>query len=215
MKLLNKLFKGILYIVLTAGFFVVVCNLWVVLSTKDQLYGTVDELPENKVGLLLGTSKFFRSGNPNTFFRYRVEAAANLVKAGKIEYIIASGDNSEVYYNEPLDMMNALVGLGIPESIITLDYAGFRTFDSVVRSKKIFNQQEITIITQKFHCYRALFIANQYGINAVAYATDKVPYSSWTNIREYFARCKAVLDIFFGKEPKYLGEKIPIGRSKD
>jgi SanA protein len=193
--------------------FIVACNLWVILSTRNFVYDSTDEIPFNHVALVLGTSKYSRSGHSNLFFKYRMEAASKLYAAGKVEHFILSGDNSLSYYNEPQDMRKALLLQGIPDSAITPDYAGFRTFDSVVRSKKIFRQDSITIITQEFHAYRALFISNYYGIKAMAFATEPVPkgYSFMTHMREFLARCMAVIDLYIlGKEPKFLGEQIDI-----
>ena len=102
---------------------------------------------------------------------------------------------------------------GVPESAITLDFAGFRTLDSVVRSKKVFQQNKITILSQRFHNHRAIFIADRYGIDAVAYnAADAFSgVNTKTELREYLARCKAVIDLYIlKKQPKFLGEKIDI-----
>lgn len=110
-------------------------------------------------------------------------------------------------------MQAALLERGVPESAITLDYAGFRTLDSVVRSKAVFGQQKITIISQKFHNQRALFIANRRGVTAVGYNAKDVSFRLGIKIRlrEYLARCKAILDIIIlNKQPKFLGEKITI-----
>jgi SanA protein len=190
-----------------------ILNLWVVGSTQKSVYDSVEEIPINDVALVLGTSKYSRKGGANLFFKYRIEAAVKLYKAGKVKHLILSGDNSLSYYNEPQDMKIALIAHGISASAITLDYAGFRTFDSVVRSKKVFRQKRITIITQEFHSYRALFISNYYGIDAIAFTTVPVPrsYSLLTLSREYLARCKAILDLYvFKKEPKFLGDEIDI-----
>jgi len=192
---------------------IVACNFWVYFSTRNQVYTNFNKLPVNDVALVLGTSKYSRSGNANLFFKYRMEAAKKLYFTRKVKHIIASGDNSRSYYNEPQDMKKALIKRGIPLTSISLDYAGFRTFDSVVRSKKIFGQNRVTIITQNFHCYRALFIANYYGMNAVAYAAGGVPdgHSPYTRFREYIARCKAVLDLYILRNnPKFLGDPIKI-----
>ncbi|MEQ8424916.1 MAG: ElyC/SanA/YdcF family protein, partial [Cyclobacteriaceae bacterium] len=159
------------------------------------------------------TSHLLTSGAPNPFFDNRMSTAARLYKEGKIKHFIVSGDNRTRYYNEPLEMRKALVNLGIPSTSITLDYAGLRTLDSIVRSKEIFGQNEITIVTQNFHCYRALFICNYYGIDAVAYvaeepASEHVEKVHW---REYLARAKAVLDLYVLKtSPRHLGQKEPI-----
>ncbi len=191
-------------------FFIWSCNFWIKQSTENQVFDTLSELPENDVALVLGTSKFTRYGYQNPYFYYRIQAAAALFKAGKVRHFILSGDNSIKEYNEPRQMKKALIKKGVPESAITLDYAGFRTLDSVVRSKEVFNQQRITIISQKFHNHRALFIANHRGINAVAYNAEDigVQLGLKTRIREYLARCKAVLDItILNKQPRFLGKK--------
>ena len=128
-----------------------------------------------------------------------MEATARLFKVGKIKYIILSGNNDSRYYNEPLDMQKALLNLGVPENVMTLDYAGFRTFDSVIRCKQVFNQDNFTIISQNFHNARALYIARNEGIEAISFAAQDVPdgYSLRTLVREYLARPKAVLDVHF------------------
>lgn len=195
-----------------ATFFVFISNSWVKKATVKNCYSEVKLIPENKVGLLLGTSKTARGGL-NLFFKYRIEAAANLFSEGKIKHIIVSGDNHIANYNEPEEMKNELIKLGVPDSCITLDYAGFRTLDSVVRCEKVFGQTKFTIISQAFHNERALFIASKSGLNCVAFNAKDVPnkYSVKTSIREYFARAKCVLDIYLlGTTPKFLGEKIKI-----
>ena len=193
--------------------FMIICNIWVVRSTKAQIFDDVSKIEARRVGLLLGTNKLNRYGKPNLFFRYRIDAAVALFKAGKIKHIIVSGDNSTKLYDESTDMHDALVDAGVPDSCITLDFAGFRTLDSVLRCYRIFGQKDVIIISQEFHDERALFLANYYRMNALAFATKDVPasYSLRTTIREYFAKCKAVIDLYIlHKEPHFLGQKITI-----
>lgn len=208
----KRIIRFVYFPILFASVFVLISNSWVKSSTKKFCYSDVKLIPENKVGLLLGTSKTARGGI-NLFFKYRIEAAASLFNEGKIKHIIVSGDNHIANYNEPEEMKNELIKLGVPDSCITLDYAGFRTLDSVVRCEKIFGQTKFTIISQPFHNERALFIATKSGLNCVAFNAKDVPnkYSVKTSIREYFARAKCVLDIYLlHTEPKFLGEKISI-----
>jgi SanA protein len=127
--------------------------------TKDLVYKDVNSIPKNKVGLLLGTSKYLRSGELNQYFENRIQATVDLYNAKKIEFIVISGDNRKMSYNEPQDMKRELLMHGIPEEKIFLDYAGFRTYDSVIRMNKIFGQSNFTIISQDFHNRRAIFIA--------------------------------------------------------
>lgn len=187
-------------------------------TSHSRIFNKVDETPTNDVGLVLGTSSRSKGGNENLFFKYRIEAAAELYKAGKIKHIIVSGDNHIKYYNEPRDMMNALKAKGIPSEAITLDYAGFRTLDSVVRCKEVFGQSSYTIISQEFQNERAVFLASKNGIDAIAYNARSVSfnYSKVTYLREYLARAKAVIDVYFlKKQPKFLGEKEPIQLSQN
>jgi len=120
-------------------------------SVQNKLYKNIKDIPYNKVGLVLGTVKTLSNGNINRYYQYRINAAAALFKAGKIKFVLVSGDNSRAEYDEPTDMKEDLIKKGVPENRIFSDYAGFRTLDSVVRSKAIFGQQNITIISQKFH----------------------------------------------------------------
>ena len=130
----------------------------------------------------------------------------------KIKYIIVSGDNSTKEYNEPFNMQKDLIEKGVNSEDIFLDYAGFRTLDSVIRSKEIFGQKNITIISQKFHNERAIFIAKSKDIQAVGFNAKDVSlkYGLKTRLREYLARVKMVMDIALNKQPKFLGEKIII-----
>lgn len=188
-------------------------NIWVIESTSDKVYTNADSLPANDVAVVLGTSHKLTSGKPNPFFEYRIKTAVALYKSGKAKHFIVSGDNRTVQYNEPIAMKKALVKNGVPDSVITLDYAGLRTLDTIVRCKEIFGQDTITIITQPFHCYRAIFISNYYNMNAVAVMTEDPDSNSGIRVyvREYFARAMAVLDLYvFKTSPRHLGDKEPI-----
>ena len=190
------------------------CNLWVELQTQDRLYSDINTVPTKKIALLLGTVKRLKHGNINSYFQYRIDAAVKLYKAGKVSHILASGSNHTSYYNEPIDMQKALIARGIPSEAITLDYAGFRTLDSVVRCKEIFSQKDnIIIVSQPFHNKRALFISDFYNIQAIGFNAKDVLLRDdiKTPIREYLARFKAVLDLYILKtQPKFLGEKVKI-----
>jgi len=181
-------------------------------STNNLVYNDINKIPHNKVGLLLGTSKYLKSGFSNLYFKYRIEATTNLFKAHKIEYVVISGDNSKKDYNEPLDMKNELIKSGIQDSLIILDYAGFRTFDSVIRINKIFGQNNFTVISQEFHNKRAIYIAKYFGFKAIGYNAQEVNLYSGikTQIREKFARVKVFIDLLINKKPKFLGNKIEI-----
>jgi len=207
----KRLVCAFVWVILLLSVFVVVSNIWVVTSTKSRILDAVSELPEKSVALVLGTSNKLTDGSPNPYFFERIQLAADLYRHGKISQFILSGDNRSKYYNEPIEMQKALVRLGVPDSLITLDYAGLRTLDSIVRSKEIFGQTKILIVTQSFHCYRALFISKFYGIDAVTLLDSPAdPHESLKiTIREWFARAKAVADLYiFNTPPHHLGRPV-------
>ncbi|MFP3960531.1 MAG: vancomycin high temperature exclusion protein [Spirochaetaceae bacterium] len=186
-------------------------------QSRPYLYTAAERIPHNEVGLLLGTSKYATGGGLNLFFEYRMRAALELLEAGKVDYIIASGDNRDASYNEPVRMKEELVDRGVPEDRIYLDYAGFRTFDSVARTGLVFGQRRFTIISQGFHAERALYIAHQQGFEAIAYGARDVegPAGITTSIREYFARVKALFDVHvLGTRPRFVGDPVEIGPGK-
>ena len=188
-------------------------NMHVEYITKDYVYDNIEQLPHNKVALLLGTSKYLtRGGNINLYYKYRIEAAVELYQSGKVDYILVSGDNSAIAYNEPVTIKKDLIAKGIPDEKIYLDYAGFRTLDSVVRAKEVFGQDSFTIVSQPFHNKRAVYIAKWKNINAIGYNAQDVSfrYGLKIMIREKFARVKMLLDLLTGKSPKFLGKKIEI-----
>lgn len=183
-------------------------------KAKAFVYSDVKEIPYSKVGLLLGTNPVSPSGKPNHYFLNRIDATVELYNAGKISYILVSGDNHVKTYDEPQCMKEALMERVIPESAIYLDYAGFRTLDSIVRAKEIFGQDSFTIISQKFHNERAICLAKHHGISATGFNAKDVRWAR-TNVkiavfRESLARAKMYIDLLIGKQPKFLGEKINI-----
>lgn len=211
----RRLFKWLSIIGFLLFFSIIGCNYWIETSSKTQLYSDINNIPARKVGLVLGASKKTSRGTTNLYFTYRILAAYKLFKANKVHYLLLSGDNHNKDYDEPSDMREALITLGVPDSCIVLDYAGFRTLDSVERCNEVFGEDSITIISQEFHNQRALFIANKNNINAIAFNAQEVNknYSFKTRIREYFARVKCLLDIYvFYTSPKFLGDKIKIGK---
>ncbi|WP_037348726.1 vancomycin high temperature exclusion protein [Sediminibacter sp. Hel_I_10] len=190
----------------------ILTNYWISYTASGRVYDTIAKIPKNKVGLLLGTSKYLTSGGINLYYTYRINAAVALYKADKIEFILISGDNSTKHYDEPSTFKDDLIAAGIPEEKIVLDYAGFRTLDSVVRAKAVFGQDAITIISQQFHNERAIYLAKNHDINAIAFNAQDVSgrYGLKVQLREYLARAKASMDLLFNVEPKFLGEKIEI-----
>ncbi len=191
---------------------IIICNSLIYWNARNKTYSNVEVIPEKKVALLLGTNKYLQNGNVNLYYKFRVEAAVNLYRKGKFRYIIVSGDNGKKGYDEPTQFKEDLVRRGIPAYRIFLDYAGFRTLDSIVRVKEIFGQDDLLVISQKFHNERAIYLAESKGVKAIGFNARDVYGRSGTKvmIREYLARVKVFVDLLFRVKPKFLGEKVQI-----
>ena len=211
-KFLKTSFYTLLIFGVLSLLFTAFANYKIENSTEEFVTDKLEILPKTKVAVVLGTAPNLVSGYQNYYFTYRIEAATKLYQSGKVTHFILSGDHGRKSYNEPEAMKQALIKNGVPENVIYLDYAGFRTLDSMIRAKEIFGQNEFIVVSQEFHNQRAVYIARQNGINAFGYNAKDVNKHTGlkTNIREYFARTKVFIDSFFGIQPKFLGEKIEI-----
>ena len=204
-RLKRRLRRGFIAAIALGLLTVVLSNRWVINSTNDYLYKDSSLLPDNEVGLVLGTSTYTSEGKSNPQFYGRVGAAAELYRLGKVKRLIASGTNPDSRYNEPKRMRKALIELGVPGEAIIMDFAGDRTFDSVARAKAVYGLDRVTLITQRYHGYRALFLARKMGLQAVGYVA-RLPdgsFGSRNPPREILARTLAVFDLFLlGTEPR-------------
>jgi SanA protein len=190
----------------------VACDWWVGTSTEAWVHDQLAELKPAPVALLLGTSPR-NAGQPNPFYRARIKAAQELYAAGKVAGILVSGDNRRADYNEPVMMRADLVRAGVPAKVITMDFAGFRTLDSVVRAKAVFQQSRVIVVSQRFHAQRALFLAQHVGLDAEAYAAEEPPLKWWIRVRarEVFARALACMDVWIlNRQPHFLGPVEPV-----
>ena len=219
--MLKNFIKYLFYLTIIAIIFIVAIDLYISSSTKERIYSSVKKVPHRDVALLLGTAKYVRRGKINYFYKYRIDAAVKLFKSGKVDAILVSGDNATPYYNEPVRMRRDLIKQGVPKSKIYLDFAGFRTLDSVIRAKNIFGLKKYTIISQKFHLERALFLARASGADAIGFVAKDFKGTKAAIrmlLREYAARVKAFLDIYvLHTPPKFIGkfEKILIKENRE
>ena len=204
-----EIYRKILHIVVLlfsiAVVFILFANVWIIGSTRSQIIDNQDQELGSRTALLLGTSYNTAEGEKNQFFHDRIVTAGKLYEWGIANEIILSGSTTK-YYNEPQAMRNSLAELDVPDSILITDDGGMRTLDSVVRCKELFNQDEIIIITQRFHAYRALFISNYYELDAVVMITQPLasPNSTGVLLREFMARPLAVLDLYvMHSKPKF------------
>ena len=186
-------------------------------SSAALVCDDANALRHERVGLILGCAPRLGNGAANPFFSNRIAAAVELFKAGKVDFLLASGDNRKAGYDEPTAMRDALVASGVPAERITLDYAGFSTLDSVVRAKRVFGLPGFCVITQRDHAMRALYIARENGIDAVGFAAADVPASRGglrVKIRESLARMRTLVDVHvLDREPHFLGPAVAVGES--
>lgn len=204
--------KWVQFILIISVFFLFWANFSVYYESADFITSDLNKLPQTKTCLLLGTSRTKKNGYNNAYFFNRIDACVRLFESGKVKFILISGDNGRVEYNEPEDMKKELISKGIPASRIFLDYAGFDTYDSVLRANKIFGQKRFIVVSQKFHNQRAVYIARRFGIDAYGYnaADVKKMMGIKTKIREYFACVKAYFEVKLNVSPKFLGDPIEI-----
>jgi SanA protein len=213
MMILRRALRILFYsslLIFVIGFY---CSAIISDSTSRFLSNDIGALPACKTALVLGTSPHLSSGLENPYFAYRIEAAERLVRTGKVSMLILSGDNRVNDYNEPKRMRAELLKRGVPDSCMVLDYAGLRTFDSMIRCREVFGQDSVIVVSQEFHNARAVFIGRKNGIAAFGFnARNVTPQQSYKTVfREFFSRIKCVLDIYvLGTKPKHLGEKIRI-----
>jgi SanA protein len=175
--------------------------------SRKRLYYDVNDIPHRRIALVLGCNKYF-DGRINLFYLYRIKAAYELWNSGKIDAILVSGDNSHKGYDEPTSMKADLITKGVPAQYITIDYAGFRTLDSIIRAEKVFNLEDYIVVSQAFHCGRAMYLAKQHAQDVIGYCADDVRSAAGLKLRlrEVLARNKAVFDILINKQPRYLGK---------
>lgn len=205
--------KKTILVVITIFSLVVVLPFFIIeTQTKKDVYSNINKIPKNRVGVVLGTSKRLVNGSINLYFKYRIDATVELFNNHKIDFILVSGDNALKSYNEPRDFKKELIKRGVPESKIHLDYAGFRTLDSVIRASKVFGQNSFTVISQEFHNKRAVYIGYLNNIKVIGYNAKDVnkKYGFKVYLREYLARTKVFVDVLFNIQPKFLGPKINI-----
>jgi SanA protein len=187
-------------------------NLTAIWASRGRLTDDISQLPATRVGLVFGTTDRV-NGKENLYFRYRIDAAAEVWKAGKLETLIVSGDNLSPYYNEPEKMKQALVELGIPGDRIVCDPRGLRTLDSVVRVKEIFGTTSVLLISQRFQNERAIYLAKANGIDAYGFNARDVESQAGlkTKVREIGARVKMWLDVnFLNTRPSHLGGRVEL-----
>jgi SanA protein len=209
MKRIQKITKILMYIGMGILLFVIATFIVIRLKTRAYISNDTQEIPHTTVAVILGAA-ILRDGSLSSILKDRVNTAIQLYQEEKVDKILVTGDNGSVAYNEVNPVRTYLLTRGIPEVDIFLDHAGFDTYSSMYRARDIFLADSITIVTQSFHLPRSVFIARTLGINAYGMNADHGRYKLRNYTREIFADVKAVLDLTFKRQPKYLGDVIPV-----
>lgn len=208
---MKKLYKRIVFILLgltgTLLIVIFICYVVVVFNAKNRIYDEIVCIPSNKVGLLLATSPITPQGVHNYYFDNRIKAAEDLYKAGKIDYIIASGGDytktEKNGCNEPQAIRDSLVARGIPVDRIILDYDGIRTIKSIAKAKEVYGLDSLTLISQKYHNERAIYLADISNLHAIGFNAEPSPIQRnriKNSLREFLARPKMFIDLITGLE---------------
>ncbi|WP_104201662.1 SanA/YdcF family protein [Billgrantia saliphila] len=200
-------------VLLLAALLFVGANLWVLGQTHSRIELELPLCGPDRVGIVFGTSHWTRSGRRNPHFDARIHAASRLIRLGRIEHLLLSGDNRTRYYNEPITMWRDLRAQSVRDQDMTLDYAGFSTFDTLARARDVFGVERALLVTQAWHLPRALFIADALGLEVNGCAAPERPVTGLWRLRarEWVARAATVGDLYlWGREPYFLGPLEPL-----
>lgn len=191
-------------------FFIYAANYFEIKSSSEFVYRDAGVIRSCEVAIIFGAK--VRGGQMSPMFEDRVTSALDLYRAGKVKKILVSGDHGRAEYDEVNVAKDFLASNGVDVDDIFTDYAGFDTYDTLYRAKEIFGVESAILVTQEFHLYRAIYIAQSMKMNAIGYSADLHKYrgSEIYNAREVLARVKAYFDVIIKSKPKYLGDEIPI-----
>ncbi len=206
-----KTIKKLCYAVLIAACIPALHYVFLLFNYKNDIHSTTDKIPAAFTAIVFGAG-LKKDGTPSTILADRVAGAVALFKANKATTFLLSGDNHTTTHDEPEAMKKILMDNGVPVDKIFLDYAGFDTYSTLYRAKTVFKATDVILVSQKYHLTRALYIANNLGIKATGFSTNKRLYKGrkWYFFREIFATAKASLDCLRGRKPRYLGDVIDV-----
>jgi len=209
MTILIGILKSLIRISLLVILGVLLLSFYIQLETKKYIYEDINLVPRSAAALVPGTS-VLKNGELSAVLMDRADSAALLYEKGVVGKILITGDNSTLLYNEVSPVKNYLLAKNVNEKDIFLDHAGFDTYSSMYRARDIFLVDSVIVVTQSFHLRRAIFIARHLGLEAVGFSADRGHYLLKNSLRELLANVKAVINLVTGREPKFLGEKIPL-----
>jgi len=206
----KKYFKTAFYLAIIGLIAIVSVNYYVKSSTKKNIYYSIKKFPKNDVGIIFGAG--INGNQPSKYLKDRLDAGIMLWKAKRINKILLSGDNGRDEYDELTVMKNYCYNHGVDTTKIFIDYAGFDTYSTMYRAKHIFKIKRATLISQKYHLNRAIYIGQKLGIKCVGYSANKGEYLGYKYVcfREYGSIFKSFFDVLRNREPRFLGTQIDI-----
>ena len=212
---MKKILKYIMIIIMVIGIIIIAINLYVKMSTKKQIISDYSNLKDIDCIIILGAGIW--DDKPSPMLEDRLLEGINLYQNGVSDKILMSGDHGRDEYDEVNIMKNYAIEKGIPSEDIFMDHAGFSTYESIYRAKEIFQAKKVVIVTQKYHLYRALYIAKKLGLEAYGVGADSREYRGafHREVREIIARDKDFIKCILKPKPTYLGSVIPISGNGD
>ena len=199
-------------IVVILALIILTINLYVKETTKKQIINNSDYTKLENIDCIIVLGAGIWGDKPSPMLEDRLLEGINLYNNNVSNKIIMCGDHGREEYDEVNIMKNYAIEKGVPSENIFMDHAGFSTYESIYRAKEIFKAKKVVIVTQKYHLYRALYIANQLGLEAYGVGSDPRKYvgATYRELREILARDKDFIKCIFKPEPTYLGETIPV-----
>ena len=214
-KKLSSFAKFVFYVGMSGFILIFLINFWVMASTDDQII-SIDDVNDSECILVLGAG-VWQNNRPSPMLKDRLDRSVDLFEKGVAPYLVMSGDHGQKNYDEVNVMKDYAMDAGIDSNMIYMDHAGFSTYESLYRLKYIFKAERVIIVTQKYHLYRALYIANALGLDAVGVSAQEIDYSgqSVRDLREILARNKDFFSALFFPKPSMMGDPIPLGSGGD
>lgn len=214
---MKKIIKYVTIVLIVMIVIVLGINFYVKLSTKKQIIGNKDDSRLKDVDCIIVLGAGVWGDKPSPMLEDRLLEAISLYENNKSSKIIMSGDHGREEYDEVNTMKNFAIEKGVPSENIFMDHAGFSSYESIYRAKEIFEAKKVVIVTQEYHLYRSLYVANRLGVEAYGVASNPRIYGgeAYRELREILARNKDFVKCIFKPKPTYLGDTIPVNGNGD
>lgn len=208
----KRVLRTLAFLMLLAVLLPLGTSYFVMASAQDRIITPEEAASLNADAILVLGARVWDNGQPSGILKDRINAGVALYESGASDRILMSGDHGQEDYDEVNAMKEYAVEQGVERSVVFMDHAGFSTYESVYRARDIFQIKTVIIVSQKYHLYRALYVARALGLDAYGVSADRRDYNSYWlfDVRETFARCKDFVYSIFQPLPTYLGDVIPI-----